>query len=130
MAIGDGLIGLLIAIRNGTKFDGPSWTVLRKYTTSADMSGAGGTAITVAPTLDEKLVLDDLIVSVGPTPMEVSLTEQDTGTVFCSSFFPVNGTIQLTLIDHFKTNTANKKFHILTSAAGQIRVTAHYHSEA
>lgn len=110
-----------------TKDAGVNWTIVRTYTTSADLTTAA--AITAAPTGGQKLVLDDCLVS-SAVASEFTIQEETSATVFASVFLPANGTAQITLRDGLKTAVADKKFFGKMSAAGNVRVTACYHSEA
>lgn len=111
----------------GTKDNGPFWTVVRTYTTSADMTTAA--ALTAAPTSGQKIVLDDIIISTD-TAMNFSLQEETSATVFAKVYMAANSTVQLTPRDGFKTAVADKKFFGDASAAGNVAITALYHSEA
>lgn len=106
---------------------GPSWTVLRKNTTSADATG--GVDLTTAPTSTEKIVIDDLIVSVD-TDMNISFTEETTGTEILKLYLSANVPPQLTLRNGIKLDTADKKLKATASVAGNIAIFASWHSEA
>ena len=62
--------------------------------------------------------------------MRVDLKEETTGTVLASIYLPANGSAQITPRGKLKLATADKKLQVITSAAGNIAVTAFYHSEA
>lgn len=109
------------------KDNGPSWTSARGNVSSADASGAD-VDLTAAPTTGQKIVIDDLWVSVD-TAMRVDVKEETAGTVVWSAYLPANGSVQYTPRDGQKLDTANKKALFRTSAAGNVRVTANYHSE-
>lgn len=64
---------------------GPGWVAIQTYTTSADMTTA--TALTVAPTSGQKIVIDDILVSTA-VAMEFTLQEETSATVFSSFFLP------------------------------------------
>ena len=106
---------------------GPSWTVTRTYTTSADMTTAG--ALTVAPTSGQKIVLDDIIISTD-TAMLFEIEMETAETVLAAVRLPANGTVQLTPRDGLKGITADKKLFGDASAAGNVYITCCYHSEA
>lgn len=96
--------------------------------TSADQHSAVA-SVTDAPTSGQKLVIDDLIVSVD-TAMSVSFKEETSGTIFATFYMPANSVLPMTPRGRFKLATADKKLQVLTSVAGNIAVTALYHSEA
>lgn len=106
---------------------GPSWTVVRTYTTSADMTTAA--AITAAPTGGQKIVADDILVSAA-VAMEFSVQMETSANVLASIFLPASGTAQITMRDFIKGDAADKKLYGKASIAGAVRVTACYHSEA
>lgn len=110
-----------------TKDNGPAWTVTRTYTTSADMTTAAD--LSAAPTSGQKIVADDILIS-SAVAMEFSIQEESAATAFASVFIPANGTVQITLRDGLKLATANKKLQGKASVAGNVRITACYHSEA
>lgn len=95
--------------------------------TSADQSG-GVAAVTDAPASGEKLVIEDLVVSVD-TAMRVDFKEETSGTAIASVYLAANGTAQVTPRGRIKLATAGKKLTVQTSTAGNIAVTAIYHSE-
>lgn len=110
----------------GTKDNGSFWTVVRTVTTSADMTTAA--ALTAAPTSGQKIVVDDLIISTD-TAMVLTIQEETSGDVFCVLYLAASSTVQLTPRDGFKANAVNKKFFGDASVAGNLTVTAFYHSE-
>ena len=110
-----------------TKDNGPAWTVVRTYTTSADMSTAA--AITAAPTAGQKIYADDILVSAA-VAMEYSIQMETSANVLASVFVPANGTVQITMRDGIKGDAADKKLFGKASVAGNVRITACYHSEA
>lgn len=95
--------------------------------TSADRSGSAA-SVSDAPASGKKLVLTDLWVSVD-TAMRVDLKEETSGTVIWSAYLPANGSIQYTPRSKTKLATADKKFQVQTSAAGNVIVLVHYYSE-
>jgi|SRR5574343_780999 len=111
---------------------GPAWTstfgVAGARFTSADQS-ASAASVTDAPASGKKLVITDVILSVG-TAMRVDLKEETSGTVFASVYMAANSLVQLTPRGKFKLATADKKLQVQTSAAGNVAVTAFYYSEA
>lgn len=106
---------------------GPTWTATRTYTTSADMQTAA--ALTVAPTSGQKIVLDDIIISTD-TAMLFELEMETSGNVLAAVRLPANGTVQITLRDGLKGDLADKKIFGDASVAGNVYITACYHSEA
>lgn len=115
-----------------TKDAGPAWTsafgVSSTRVTSADATGI--VAVTDAPTSGQKIVLVDIIVSVGATAMLVDVQEETSTTKLLSLYMAANSTVQITPRGKLKLATADKKVCIDTSAAGNVAVTAFYYSEA
>jgi len=112
---------------------GPAWATVRGVSgvpyTSADRSGSLA-SVTDAPVAGQKLVIDDLVVSVD-TDMAVTFKEETAGNpvVHGPFYMPANSVLQLTLRGKTKLSTANKKLQVITSVAGNITVEATYHSE-
>lgn len=109
----------------GVKDNGPAWTPVRALKSSADATTASD--LTAAPTAGQKVVIDDLWVSVD-TAMRVDILEETSGTVLWSAYLPGGGCVQFTPRDGLKLDTADKKARIQTSAAGNLRCIALYHS--
>lgn len=111
---------------------GPAWTsafgVSSAAFVSADASAAA-TAVTDAPTGTQKIVLADLIVSVG-TAMTVTFTCETTGVIIFRLYMAANTTQVVQLRSKVKLATADKKLMVQTSVAGNVSVTAGYYSEA
>jgi hypothetical protein len=111
---------------------GPSWPQLIGIAgarfTSADASGAPA-AVHSAPDTGLKAVITDLIVSVAAA-MTVTFTEETAGTVLFTLYMGAGATIQLTPRGKLKLSTAAKRLMVQTSGAGNIAVTAFYHTEA
>lgn len=114
---------------------GPNWTTVWGIAgvpfTSADQHSAVA-SVSDAPTGGQKLVIDDLLISVDTT-MSVTLKEETSGTVIAGPFYlPANsGPVQITPRGKgWKLATADKKLQVITSVAGNIMVQAGYHSEA
>lgn len=112
---------------------GPAWTTARGVLgvpyTSADAHSAVA-SVTDAPTAGEKLVVDDLIISVDTT-MSVTFKEETSGKVVHGPLYiAANSVVQITLRGKTKLSTADKKLQVITSVAGNISVEATYHSEA
>lgn len=110
-----------------TTDSGPAWTVVRTYTTSADMTTAA--EITAAPTSGQKIVADDILVSTD-TEMLFTVQMETSANALHSLRLPANGTAQITLRDGLKGDAANKKMMGKASVAGNVYITACYHSEA
>src|SRR5688500_14074158 len=72
---------------------GPVWTPGRGNLSSADLTTL--TDRTAAPASGQKIVVDDLWVSV-ETAMRVDLKEETSGTVLWSAYLPANGSVQFT----------------------------------
>lgn len=106
---------------------GPAWTSAYLHTASADASG--GADVTAAPTSGQKIVIDDIVLSVD-TAMWVVFEEETSGTDIYKVYLPANTVVQITPRGKVKLPTADKKLRIDTSAAGNIAVTVVYHSEA
>lgn len=95
--------------------------------TSADQSAAAA-AITDAPTGGQKIVLENILISVEDA-QTITLSEETSGTVLATLFMAAD--------THFHYNptrlklaTADKKIMIQSSQAGNIAATPLYHSEA
>lgn len=116
-----------VTVDGATKDAGPSWTVTRAYTTSADMTTAA--ALTAAPTAGQKIVLDDIIISTD-TAMLFEIEMETSANVLAAVRLPANGTVQLTLRNGLKGDAADKKLFGDASAAGNVYITCCYHSEA
>jgi hypothetical protein len=125
---------LLATIAAGTKDNGPAWTsvwgVAGVPFASPDQHGTAA-SVTDAPTTGQRLVIDDLIVSVD-TAMSVTFKEEASGNIVAGPWYlPANsGPIQITPRGKNKMLTVNKKLQVVTSVAGNITVLAGYHSEA
>lgn len=96
--------------------------------TSADQSAAAA-AVTDAPSAGKKLVITDIVISVGATAQTITLTEQTSLTVKGKYYVPANTTIIIPFRGKFKLDTADKKLMVQSSAAGNIAVGALYYSE-
>lgn len=128
-----GIVKLLGTLGIVAKDAGPSWTsvwgVAGVPFNSADQSG-GVASVTDAPTAGQKLVIDDLLISVD-TDMSVTFKEETSGTILLGPlyFSANNGVQQVTARGKLKLPTADKKLQVITSASGHITVSAGYHSE-
>jgi hypothetical protein len=132
------LTGIILAagtnIIGGARDAGPTWTTLWGVSgapfTSANQSGSAA-SVTDAPTSGQKIVLDDLLISVD-VAMAVTLKCETTGAVILGPvYLPANGTlIWCSRGKGKKLATADKKLQVQTSVSGNIMVDAGYHSEA
>ena len=133
--IGDVDIASITAGTNtigGTLDAGASWTqvfgVAGVAYASADATASP--AVTDAPTSGQKLVIDDIFLSVGATAMQVDFEIETAGTHFLTFYCAANTVYQFTPRAKFKLPTADKKLLVDASVAGNISVTVFYHSEA
>lgn len=116
-----------------TQDAGPAWTTAWGIAgvpfNSADASSI--VSVTSAPTSGQKLVITDLIVSVG-TAMTVTFKCETSGVVIAGPFYlPANTIAQLTPRSKgWKLATADKKLQVIASVSGNITVQAGYFSEA
>lgn len=94
-------------------------------------ASAADVAVTELPVTGKKLVITDLIFSVG-SDMSVTFKEQDTGNVIFGPFYCAanSGPLQITTRAQRKLVTVDKKMMVRTSTSGNITVTAAYRSEA
>lgn len=95
---------------------------------SADQSAAVA-AVTDAPTSTKKLVITEILVSVGATAQTVSFTEETSGTLFARLYMAANTTQHIRFKGKQKLATADKKLMVQTSASGNVSVRASYRSE-
>lgn len=102
------------------------WGVSGAAVLSADMTAA--VAVTDVPSEGEKIVVDDIFVSVD-TAMNVLFEEETSGTDVLKVFIPENGMLQITPRGKLKLATADKKLTAKASVAGNIAITVTYHSE-
>lgn len=125
-------MGTGTAAIGSVKDNGAAWTTVRGVAgvqfTSADQSAAVA-SITDAPTTGQKLVLTDLILS-ADAAMRIDLYEESNATVITSFFMAAGSTVNVVTRGKFKHATANKKWQIRTSAAGNVSALAFYYSEA
>jgi hypothetical protein len=111
--------------------DGPSWTPVLGVSGAAVVSAdaTGLVEVTDAPTAGQKLVITDLLISCD-TAVRIDFTEEDTGTLLASGYFPAYcGLQQVTPRGTIKLPTADKKLLMTASAIGNVTCTALYHSE-
>lgn len=116
------------------KNDGPNWTTVWGVGgvpfNSADQS-ASAASVSDAPTTGQKIVVDDIVISVG-SAISVTLKEETSGTVIAGPFYMAANTTQIFRPrgKGWKLPVANKKLQVQTSGAGNVTVHAGYHSEA
>lgn len=110
-----------------SKDNGPAWTPSYARKDSADLSTISD--LTAAPTSGQKIVIDDLVVSVGAA-MTVTFTEETSGTVLVKLYMAANTTEVVPLRDGRKLDTADKKVRVQTSTNGNIFIHMGHHSEA
>lgn len=121
------VLGAGSAIVGATTDAGPSQTVTRTYTASADMSTAAD--ISPAPASGQKIVAMDILISTD-TAMSFSVQEATSATVFAKVFLPANGSAHITLRGYIKTAVADRKLQGKASVAGNVAVTVVSFSEA
>ena len=117
---------------SGVMDNGPAWTsvfgVSGEAVSSANASSTP-LVITDAPTTGQKIVLDDVEISVD-TAMTVTLRTTTGVKKLGVYYLPANSVIQITTRGRKKAPTANQTLEVLTSVAGNISVCACFHSEA
>lgn len=106
---------------------GPSQSVARTYTASADMTTAA--AISPAPDSGLKIVGMDFLISTD-TAMSFTIQEETSTTVFAKVFLPANGAIHFSPRGYLKAAVADKKFFGKASVSGNVGVTVVSFSEA
>lgn len=84
--------------------------------------------ITDVPAADERVVLDDLEISVD-TQMKVTLRSTTGGVVIGAYYLPANSAMQVTLRNPKRAPAVAQSLEVITSVAGNIAVTASYHNE-
>lgn len=82
-----------------------------------------------APVSGKKLVISDMYISTD-TDMEIDILEEDNATPLCSLFVTANIPVPVVTRAKFKLDTADKKVQVQASAAGEVRVTTWWYSEA
>lgn len=110
-----------------TSDNGPAWTPAYLHTASADVTGI--VDVTAAPTSGQKIVIDDIVVSVGAA-MTLTFEDETAGTDLLVLYMAANSTVQVTPRGRIKLPVADKKLRMDSSAAGAVAVTVCYHSEA
>jgi len=119
-----------------TSDDGPSWGSRLGVTgslggacvTSSDASGSD-LILTDTPPAQNKIVIDDLIVSTDTT-MRLDIMEENTRRLLVRGYIPANGGfIQLTPRDHLKTSVAGNRIILRASVSGNIAISCLYHYE-
>lgn len=118
-----------LGIGGGLKSDdnGPSWTPVLTYTTSADITTAA--AISAAPTSGQKVVADDILLS-SAVDCLFTLQEETSATVLANVKLTAGIPCQITLRSGLRVPTADKKLFGKASAAGNVYVTVIQHSIA
>jgi uncharacterized protein YjbI with pentapeptide repeats len=131
IAAGVGVTGTFYQATQPTSDAGPSWTTVYGVSGAAVISADMTTAahVTDSPTGGQKLVITDIIVSVGSVAMTV-LFEDHNGTDLIQVYMPANSTLQITPRGKLKLGTADLVMTAKASVAGAISVTAIYYSEA
>jgi hypothetical protein len=115
-------VGAGVTVAGGpATYSGPTWTPVRTYTTSTDISTAA--AITAAPTSGKAIYLDELIVSVG-----TSIQMETSANVLASVFLLANTAYKFNFPNGLLGDAINKKLFGKASVSGQVRVWANYHS--
>jgi hypothetical protein len=122
------VLGAGTASIGGAKDNGPQWAQVVKYTTSADATG-GAFEVSGVPTSGQKIVMDDVILSVG-ADMLITLLEETSGTVFMVLNMTAGFPVQITPRGKLKLETVDKKLLLDASAVGNVYCTCFYHSEA
>lgn len=113
----------------GVKDNGPQYTPNAPFIMSnADVS-ATAQNITPAPTSGEKIIVDDLVISVSTTA-EVFIIEETTLTEVFRAFILANQPFVWSPQNRLRGLTIDKRLTIKTVAAAPIRTTALTHSEA
>lgn len=101
---------------------------------SARVSSADATtavSVTDAPTSGQKIVIDDvLLTNHSAVTLQLNLICETSGVVIASFSMLTETTFQWSPVGRVKLATADKKLQVQADAAGQIYVTATYHSEA
>ena len=86
-------------------------------------------SVTDAPVTGQKLVITDLLMS-SDTALRLDFRIESDATVIETFYMAAGETKQFTPRAKWKLPTANKKLQVIASAAGNISITAFYHSEA
>lgn len=127
----DLLTGIILAagsnIIGSARHAGPHWTPSDFIVDSADATALAD--FSFAPTSGEKIVIDDLVISVG-TAMTVTVTEETTGDVLYKLYMTANSTEVISPRNGRKLASVNKKVQIQASAIGNIFAHLSYHSAA
>lgn len=134
---------LVVSAAGAAKVDGSAVTqpVSDNSTAWTASFGVGSAAVTITgnvatpvtdiPTVGQKIVVDDIIISTD-TQQNIALTEETSGTLIAKGYFAANtGFNQVTPRDKLKLFTANKRLIATCSAASHNTVvTVLWHSEA
>lgn len=110
---------------------GPAWTTVRGVSGAAVISADATTpaAVTDAPTAGQKIVVTDIVFSVG-ADMTVQFEEETSETILFNMYCLAGQSYQISPRSKCKLDTADKKLMVDASVAGAISVTAFYYSEA
>lgn len=116
-----------------TSYAGPAWTsafgVASARVSSADATL--GVDVTDAPTATQKVVVDDvLMTNHSAVTLLLHFQCETTGVVIASFSLLSKTSFHWVPRGKVKLATADKKLRVVSDAAGQIYVTATYHSEA
>lgn len=98
-----------------------------KTTSSADASA--GIDVTAAPTVGQKIVVDDVLAS-SAAALTLTFSEETSGTVVFVLYMAAGSTTQVTPRGRLKLATADKKLRVTASGAGAISIAVLSHSEA
>lgn len=106
---------------------GPAWTILNKTVDSSDVSTIAD--LSTAPTSGEKIVIDDIFISVG-SALTITITEETSGTVLYKLYMAANTSQIIKPANPRKLATADKKVKIQASGAGNVFAHCSWHSIA
>jgi hypothetical protein len=127
----DLLTGIVLAtgtnIVGAIKWAGVNWTVSDTTVASADASA--GADLSAAPTAGLKIVIDDLLISVGAA-LTITVQEETTTTVIYKLYMAANTTVTFSPTNGRKLPSADKKIRIVASGAGNVFASCSYHSAA
>ena len=127
----DLLTGIILAtgpnIIGSARHAGPHWTPLDFTIDETDQTALDD--FSAAPTSGERIVIDDLEISVG-TAMTVTVTEETTGAVLYKLYMQANTSVVISPRNGRKLVPVDKKVQIQASAAGNIFAHLSYHSSS
>lgn len=122
-----GSVGVTAAAAAATKDAGPSQSLTRTYTNSADMTTAA--QITPAPATGQKIVAMDILVSTD-TAMKFSIQMETSNNILTEVYLAANSSAQITLRGFIKGDANGKKLFGKASAAGNVGITVVSFSES